>query len=120
MLSDFDLAKQSGAMGGMHASISKSEVNGVRTLLYLVSCFLVGLRLQPHKVPKTTSGCRHSACIYRDRARLQGTSGAECGAFISLHWPSGSHVGQRRMPVAHRRLLRARPNSNQLPLPPLP
>lgn len=37
MLSDFDLAKQSSTMGGMNASISKSEVNGVSAFPFVDS-----------------------------------------------------------------------------------
>jgi protein-serine/threonine kinase len=34
MLSDFDLAKQSGTAGGLNAGIQKSEVNGVREFVW--------------------------------------------------------------------------------------
>lgn len=86
MLSDFDLAKHSGSAGGMHASISKSELNGVRTLIYLESCSFVGLRLRPRIRAKCYfERQRLSTRTYCDRARLQGPAGPSA-AHRYLRW----------------------------------
>ena len=122
MLSEFDLAKQSGTLGGMNASISKSEVNGVRAILFSA---LPLARWAPSTTAPPAqfySGLKkiHIQLPVIERAYVLAMCGSARGMSISVWAYMFSSAGRGGGPCHTSPLLLGarRYRLNQLPLPP--
>jgi protein-serine/threonine kinase len=96
MLSDFDLAKQSGERGGRPATILQSELNGVGILLTLSNH-------TPSSEPVTASSCGHPLlygglpnkllCWYRGFATVSICRWAHAHFFLSTEYIAPEVIG---------------------------